>query len=157
MNLKIVTKTMWTCLYLTAKLNLTQAESVCQARVWIICPIRERRRPREASFTHSSAAVMSVWNAHEDHGDDDDSNCKLTFAFCAEFLCGFPKAIQDAIKFLMYFMRQTKKHMAWTPITAFIIWRRKWVPLVSTSGKSAVVVLHTFFSATITNVLKLPL
>ena len=30
-------------------------------------------------------------------------------------------------------------------LTAFIIWRRKWVPLVSTSGKSAVVVLHSFF------------
>ena len=40
---------------------------------------------------------MSVWNAHEDHGDDDDdSNCKLTFALSPEYLCGFPKAIQFA-------------------------------------------------------------
>ena len=55
---------------------------------------------------------MSVWNAHEDHGDDDDSNCKLTFALSAEYLCGFPKAIQSVKQITVELsIYQTKKRI----------------------------------------------
>lgn len=95
MHLKIVTKTMQTYLYLATKLNPSQAESMRQARVWIICPIREHRTDAEQGRRHSLIPVMSLRNAHEYHGDDDDdSNCKLTFALSAEYLCGFPKDLK---------------------------------------------------------------
>ena len=94
---------------------------------------------------HGCLSVRRIFGMHiYEDGDDDDSNCKLTFAHTAHCHWGVSSYIFMLQHYILLksFMYQTKKRKtvrlcAWTRITAFITPWRKWTPLVSTQDVKA--------------------